>query len=80
MTHLFVSQIDNLAETISEDIREVVPLDNLPILAFIHDEQEVKAAFTTIDHADFIVSPLVVCVFIHGVTALVQDVYDLYAL
>ena len=71
-----MSEIDNLAEAFAEDVREIVPLDDLLVLRLIHDKEKIETTFTTVDYADFIVAPLVVRVFIHRIVLLVYDINE----
>ena len=71
-----MSQVDDLAKAFGEDVRELVTLNDLFVAALVHDEEQVEAAFASVDHADFIVAPFVVRVLIHRVVSLVHDVNE----
>ena len=73
----FVAQICNFAEAFTPNIRKIVPFYDLPILAFGNNEKKIEAAFLTINDTDLVVAPLVVCIFVHWVTLLVQNINNL---
>ncbi len=75
-----MAKIDDLFETLSPDVREIVPFDNLTMLSFIGYVQNVKAAFASIHNTDLVVTPLVVGIFVHSVATLVRHINDFYAL
>ena len=71
-----MSEVDDLAETFTEDVREVVTFDDLLVTALVDNEKHIEATIATIHETDLVVSPLVVRVLVHRIVALVQHVYD----
>ena len=69
-----MTQVDYLAKALSEDVREVISLDYLPVLSFTRHEYKVETALSAINQRNFVVAPLVVQVFVHRVGALVKYV------
>ena len=59
-----MSKIDYFAKTISEDVREVVPFDDLSVSSLINDEKQIEPALAAINHRHFVVTPFVVKVFV----------------
>ena len=75
-----MTKIDDLFETLSPNIREIVPFDNLTMLSFIGYVQNVEAAFATVHNTDLVVTPLVVGIFVHSVATFVRHIDDFYTL
>ena len=69
-----MAEIDDLAEPLCENVREIVPFDNLLVLAFVDYVEEIETALPSINHADLVVAPFVVCVFVEGIGLFIEHV------
>ena len=74
-----MSEVDHLAETLAENVWEIISFDYLLVKALVHDKKQVETAFTTIDYSYLVVSPLVVEVLIQRVGELVGHIDELDA-
>ena len=69
-----MAEIYDLAEPLRENVREIVPFDDLPFLALADYVEEIETAFASVNHADLVVAPFVVCVFVEGIGLFVEHV------
>lgn len=71
---VLVSQVDNLAEPVVENVWEVVPLDDLLEFALVDRVEKAEAALFSVDQAHLVVPPFVVGILVQLVVALVGQV------
>ena len=69
-----MAEIDDLAEPLGENVREIVPFDDLPFLALVDYVEEIETAFASVNHADLVVAPFVVGVFVEGIGLFIEHV------